>query len=162
MNIVKCLWDHSLRSIQAICPQLHYLLTIMSYHFGPSPQVCPSTSFHISVILLPTCETWAFLMEPTITFISFSLHYFSRSASSLVMPSRFPWAVQVAKPEVKSLVRCELLANILRSSGTAFLPWELQQETGGGNLNFSLFSWPVSAERKRLFHLFLANPKHFS
>lgn len=60
------------------------------------------------------------------------------------------------------LILCKLLADILMSVGTVSLPPELQQETGGWNLNFSLFSWPISAERKRLFHLFLANPKALS
>lgn len=67
------------------------------------------------------------------------------------------WSVQVAKPIIclhafTGHILCKLLADILRSSGTASLPRELQQETGVGNLSFSLFSWSVGAERKRLFH----------
>lgn len=42
------------------------------------------------------------------------------------------------------------------------LAWEMQQETGSGNLNSSLFSQPVSTERKRNFLLVLPAPKRFS
>lgn len=39
---------------------------------------------------------------------------------------------------------------------------EMQQETGSGNLNSSLFSQPVSAGRNWNFLLVLPTPKHFS
>lgn len=42
------------------------------------------------------------------------------------------------------------------------LPGELQQDTGSENLNSSLFSQLVSAERKRHFLLVLPTAKHFS
>lgn len=160
-----------LRRIQAISPQLHYLLIIMSCHSGLCPQVFPSASFHISILLLLTCETCLFLMELSVTFMNSSLHYFSCSVASLIMSSSFPWSVHTFKPEARS---CHLPACLNRShprqahsrhpeeQTNCILVMGLQQEPGGGNLSFSLFSWPLSAERKRIFQLFLVNFKLLS
>lgn len=165
---MKCLWDHSLRRIQAISPQLHYLLIIMSCHFCLCPQVFPSTSFHISILLLLTYENCSFLMELPVTFISSSLCYFSCSVASLIMSSSFPWSVQTAKSEFRSchVPECLNRSHPLQAHSrhpeeqrNCILAVGLQQEPGGGNLNFSLFSWPRSAERKKIFQLFLVN--HF-
>jgi len=167
---VKCLWDHSLRSIQVISPQWHYFLTITSYHFDLSPQICPSTSFCISVILLLTCETWSFLMELSMTFISFSVisnvqHLLSPCPAVTFGLSRYPKLSPgpvICLHALTDFILSKLLADILRSSGTVSMPQGSCSRRPEVEIWTSLYFHGVLVQKANgFFTCFSLTPKHF-
>lgn len=92
----------------------------MPYSSGLSPHLCPSTSFHISIFLLPTCEIWLFLMDLSPTFISFSFLFFLsfRTFSCCVQPFSMVCLGRQHWSQVLSLPPC-----LNKSAGSCQASW---------------------------------------